>query len=58
MSRSGKFFILWATIILMVFAVGCNYVQPRIMCSPARRSLTIMRRDGPLRQVAAPGRCA
>jgi len=39
-------------------ALGRNYVQPRIMCSPARRSLTIMRRDGPLRQVAAPGRCA
>jgi len=41
-----------------VHALERNYVQPRIMCSPARRSLTIMRRDGPLRQVAAPGRCA
>jgi len=28
MSRSGKFFILWATIILMVFAVGCKKKVP------------------------------
>jgi len=28
MSRSGKFFILWATIILMVFAVSCKKKAP------------------------------
>jgi hypothetical protein len=39
-------------------ALGRNYVHSRIMCSAGLCNHTIIRIDGPLRQVAASGLCA